>query len=519
MNPWQILGIEPTTDKRAIKRAYASKLKIHKPELDPEGYQRLRAAFDTVIKQSLTPARAAAEHLTQADPVEPEPAEQTFSQPDRALTTPPPSPSKPRTTQQRPHDAEQAKLKSQQLHQEKRQKQQQRIEDAVKKAVKQIIGYEESYDAITNFNQHLSSELFQPISHRRLLESSIFRAAIEWPRGRVFLSQFFDHAANIFGWRDELPADPYIRQHLDYFCGRIKVGLEYQNLVDKAWGMQSAKTDKKERGAAQIILGEHAPGRFRVVGFFNRYYHQLKNIVDNFNNDQKLALCPEIDTPTFRWWQSHYARYPFTISHVFFGFLAAFFVTAGILDVLTTLQPPLVILAMFAGAFAICSVISWWLLKIMAIGWKKIVLFYKTRWQTIAQQHWFFWPVSVIYFSLFIYAGVQDDKLIQFLLFLLASVLAFSVIGVGLIIACFGATAFAVLESNIANVTLPNFLDNAFILVGITTYFIWFHTLVRLDIKALSFFTRNFFGIVVFQALLACILGYGLLEAVRYWQV
>jgi curved DNA-binding protein CbpA len=42
---WKILGIEPTDDLTVIKKAYSAKLKIHHPEDDPEGYQRLRAAF------------------------------------------------------------------------------------------------------------------------------------------------------------------------------------------------------------------------------------------------------------------------------------------------------------------------------------------------------------------------------------------------------------------------------------------------------------------------------------------
>ncbi|MBV4422873.1 J domain-containing protein [Clostridium tyrobutyricum] len=50
MSFWDILGIEPTEDKSAIKEAYASQLNLHHPEDDPEGFQALREAYETALK-------------------------------------------------------------------------------------------------------------------------------------------------------------------------------------------------------------------------------------------------------------------------------------------------------------------------------------------------------------------------------------------------------------------------------------------------------------------------------------
>lgn len=46
MSHWHILDIEPTQDEALIRRAYSRLLKIHRPDSDPEGYQRLREAFE-----------------------------------------------------------------------------------------------------------------------------------------------------------------------------------------------------------------------------------------------------------------------------------------------------------------------------------------------------------------------------------------------------------------------------------------------------------------------------------------
>jgi hypothetical protein len=49
MNVWQELGIAPTAEVREIRRAYAQRLRHTHPEDDPEGFQRLRAAYESAL--------------------------------------------------------------------------------------------------------------------------------------------------------------------------------------------------------------------------------------------------------------------------------------------------------------------------------------------------------------------------------------------------------------------------------------------------------------------------------------
>ena len=67
MNSWQVLGIEPTADEAIIRRAYALKLKQHRPESDPEGYQLIREAFE--LAKSM--ASYQQEEVSVTDAVEP----------------------------------------------------------------------------------------------------------------------------------------------------------------------------------------------------------------------------------------------------------------------------------------------------------------------------------------------------------------------------------------------------------------------------------------------------------------
>lgn len=50
-NPWSILGLEPdTANEKQVRSAYARLLKVHRPDQDPEGFQRLRTAYELALQ-------------------------------------------------------------------------------------------------------------------------------------------------------------------------------------------------------------------------------------------------------------------------------------------------------------------------------------------------------------------------------------------------------------------------------------------------------------------------------------
>jgi hypothetical protein len=65
MNPWDTLGVAPTTDVRAILRAYAEKLRITRPEDDPIAFQRLVEAREFAL--SWRPAPVEDDDVANAD--------------------------------------------------------------------------------------------------------------------------------------------------------------------------------------------------------------------------------------------------------------------------------------------------------------------------------------------------------------------------------------------------------------------------------------------------------------------
>ena len=47
----EILGLDPSADRLTAKRAYLRQVKVHKPELDPDGFRRAREAYEVVERR------------------------------------------------------------------------------------------------------------------------------------------------------------------------------------------------------------------------------------------------------------------------------------------------------------------------------------------------------------------------------------------------------------------------------------------------------------------------------------
>lgn len=67
MAAWEILEIEPTGDTKAIKRAYAKKLKVTRPDENPKGFQDLHDAYKRALQQAEWIARRQAEETFDED--------------------------------------------------------------------------------------------------------------------------------------------------------------------------------------------------------------------------------------------------------------------------------------------------------------------------------------------------------------------------------------------------------------------------------------------------------------------
>lgn len=68
-----MLGLAPDADERSIKRAYARLLKVHRPDENPDEFQRLRQAYEATLAEAQWRAQADDEGAYASLAVEPTP--------------------------------------------------------------------------------------------------------------------------------------------------------------------------------------------------------------------------------------------------------------------------------------------------------------------------------------------------------------------------------------------------------------------------------------------------------------
>ncbi len=49
-HPWNVLGLDGPADSRTVRRRYAALARQHRPDTDPQGFQRLRAAYESALQ-------------------------------------------------------------------------------------------------------------------------------------------------------------------------------------------------------------------------------------------------------------------------------------------------------------------------------------------------------------------------------------------------------------------------------------------------------------------------------------
>ena len=193
MNFWNILNISPTTEKKQVKRAYAKLLKQHKPEQDPEGYQRLREAFDAAILYCKNPE------------INQDLAWDTMDQSSLNL-----------------FPIEQPTLIKSEINQQEK-----AIPKQIEVLLQQIFSEKDPQVATLLFQQAIQSDLLLNLKYCHIFEMECLYIGGEWPSEDLFPAVLFNTMIDEFDWLNQKIKEPQLNHHINNLKDKIAEYNEY----------------------------------------------------------------------------------------------------------------------------------------------------------------------------------------------------------------------------------------------------------------------------------------------------
>ncbi|WP_321369628.1 J domain-containing protein [Pseudomonas extremaustralis] len=174
MSHWQLLDLTSDADERSIKRAYARLLKNHRPDENPDAFQRLREAYETALAEARWRAQVDEEVVdaplaVSAPTVDHSPLVSPLERIDTPIVVSPPEPS---------------------LEQ-----------------MKQGLAEGKERQVMDALRQWLTSDWLLPFEHREQFEQSV----LDWlESAEQWSPAFFEGVCQAMGWdetRGDLPCD------------------------------------------------------------------------------------------------------------------------------------------------------------------------------------------------------------------------------------------------------------------------------------------------------------------------
>jgi hypothetical protein len=263
---WSELQIEPTSDTATIRRAYAKRLRQVHPEDDPEGFQRLRAAYDMALL------------ISSWFVVRPETSQAEEQMPSR-----------------NPQNGVVLELSEIEAEAVPDAPFWPEVADEQLRPVLQLISTNQQ-SAADQFLRLLRSEDSQNLELRLLIEEKLFAALSEM---EPFPFVFVEQISGPLGLNDS--TSRLASSFPEYAAYRLAGWQAYDRLLEIRDGKYKASA--LQRRAAQMLTGPFQPMRFqwnRLInsGLTKAVGHQLARI----NEFAPAALSHHLDQKIVRWW-------------------------------------------------------------------------------------------------------------------------------------------------------------------------------------------------------------------------
>lgn len=534
-NHWVILGIKSTNDKRQIKRAYSTLLKKTKPESDPEGYQRLREAFDQAIKiagQQSRPTPNAEHIITPSDSnIENGAADNHLDssgefanfnalvEEERLVASEAETDGKREQAlhqimlEERRRQAE--LLAEQQLAEDSTREQELAEYSMVERSVEDVLACLDQDASIQRFKQLVVSEEFVSINARRKLDGLFFQTAISWSREKEFPGAVFETIAREFAWFESGEHSGWDQHELDYLQNRLRAHGRIVALralaKRRAWGENA--TDIR---VARILLSKFSKARFLRIAVMGSHHELLKATVAAYQSDVDNGFLPELDTPTFAWWRERFESHYFGMAHLLGGAIIGILILA-VVQIQTSAEGrvihPAVYLYILMGSVTFGSAIFWCLTWLSSKGWKILSNFYGEKIDYWVQTPQVYRNLTIGYLITFILPVLWPGLgLIQILGYCLVIV----TLKASVVYVVFGGAIYELMLTGMQLDKWSKVVSADFVLVGLTTYFTFFYFLGNLPDILPQLIPKNKVHQLLLYIPYSCLLAVALLKGVLF---
>lgn len=365
MSVWETLAIEPTNDLRTIKRAYAAKLKVTRPEDDAHMYQELREAFDAakrlakeynysedqaeqsdelvVTGEELSVSNDQEAELEQGDPVivdgaqdEPEPLTLVDSSLDLTPLVITESEGQLNKNQVETDVIEPEFIEPEPTEEEKIHKQ---VVDMVQ-AIHDCLVDQDEVAAVALFHQQLESPKLFSLDLSKRFDMQMMDYLGWWcsrhedDNELLLPLGFMRHVLNHYAWHKDgvlsFQSAPALERNYESIVNDSAHGF-----LVKAANKELDYTPEYVAGAKRL-LGKYKPKWFALVSIFGSHRDASDTLLERVENLNDSSFDFELNTKTVNWWRASRERFSFSFWMIVVAAIIAVSMAILILDLSTS---------------------------------------------------------------------------------------------------------------------------------------------------------------------------------------